>query len=454
VLFGLNADPPTPKADPRAGSYLLERELARGGFGVVHRGRHAESGRPAAIKVLHVGKAGDAGAVTRFEREAELVLALAHPNVVEIFEHGRLDDGRPWFAMELLSGVPLSEHLEARGRLSFDDALAILDPLARALDEAHARGIVHRDVKPSNVFLAEGRPKGRVVLLDFGVAKLRDGLHATLTGSRDALGTLAFMAPEQFLGSKVDARADVYALGALAYRMLTGQAPFAESGFRILRQIRERAHATKPSSRAPIDPALDAPILRALEREVDERFPSAGAFVASLRGAASPSLRAALGVEPAPRRSLAVHLELRALGDEDEARLAELESALPLATTELGAAGMVVVQETSTRALLVDPEEASPERRRRVLDAASEAFARVAAGPAKRGRIALGLAVHEGELLLGAEGTLLGGGLLDLASWVPAAPAGVIASSALVEDREPRADPVLGAPGFVWLLRG
>jgi serine/threonine-protein kinase len=439
----------------RAGSYLLEGELARGGFGVVHRARHAVSGRGAAVKVLHAGKAGEAAAISRFEREAEVVLALTHPHVVEIFEHGCLDDGRPYFAMELLEGQTVAERLAARGRLSLDEVVDIVAPLADALDAAHARGIVHRDVKPSNVFLADDRPAGRVVLLDFGVAKLRDGLHATLTGSRDALGTLAFMAPEQFLGSRVDARADVYALGALAYMMLTGQPPFAESGTRLLRQIRERAHPAPPSSRAPIDPALDAPILHALQRDVDARTASAGAFVSALREAAQAPPIAARPEGAIARPSLAIHAELRALGEEDEAQLAELESALPAVSTELAAAGLVVLRETATQLLCLGAEVGAAARRQAVA-AAVTSYRRFTAGAGQRGRVALSVALHAGEIWQSPEGTLLEGGLLDVRSWVSAAPAGVMASRALLADLadlEEPGEPVPGASGFVWLAR-
>ncbi|MFT3775266.1 MAG: serine/threonine-protein kinase [Minicystis sp.] len=432
----------------RAGSYLLEGEIARGGFGVVHRARHAVNATPAAVKVLHEAWSGDRVALTRFAREAEVVISIAHPHLVEIFEHGRLDDGRPYFAMELLHGSTLADHLAARGRMPVEETIGILDPIAAALDAAHARGIVHRDVKPSNVFLAEERPKGRVVLLDFGLAKLRDARAGTLTGSRDTLGTVLYMAPEQLLGSRVDARADVYALGALAYAMLTGQPPFGTSVGTALRQVRRSARPAEPSSAAPVDPALDAPILRALDRDAEQRFASAGEFVASLRAAASAR------EQPRPlagRPALAVHAEVRGGEEDDESCLADLEAALPTVSAALSALGLVAVVETAMRLLLIDWSSNDPARARRVLDAAVEAHRRFTADP--RGSVSLAIAIHAGQIPVSPEGTLLGGGLLDVASWLPAAPAGVIASRAALAGIDIDAEPVPGAADFCWIAR-
>ncbi|MFO0758837.1 MAG: serine/threonine-protein kinase [Byssovorax sp.] len=439
--------------EQRAGSYVLEGELARGGFGAVHRARHAVTGQPAAVKVLHAGLDADRTAVPRFVREVAALLSLSHPGIVEVFEHGCLDEGRPYFAMELLSGVTLAEHLAARGRLSPGEAIDILDPLASALAAAHARSIVHRDLKPSNVFLAEGRARGRVVLLDFGVARLRDGLDPTLTSTRDALGTVAFMAPEQLLGARVDARADVYALGALAYRMLTGEPPFAAAGARQIRAIREHAHPAPPSTRAPIDPALDGPILRALARDADARTATPIAFVEALRGASSA--RGDAGPGEGGLHTVAVHLEARPIGEtDDEALLDELEAALPVASAPFIAAGLVIVAETAEQMLMVDPRgEGGPEARRRIVRAALDAHRRFLAGPGKAGRVSLGIAIHAGRLHASAEGTLLPGGLCDPATWVPAAPRGVVASEEVLAGLDehagaPIAPGTPGAPGF------
>lgn len=437
----------------RAGSYVLEEELALGGFGAVYRARHEITGVPAAVKVLHAGWSRDEVALARFDREAEVVLSLAHPNVCEVFERGRVDDGRPYIAMELLAGSSLAAHLAARGRVPVDEVIAILEPLASALDAAHARGIVHRDVKLSNVFLADGRAKGRVVLLDFGVAKLCDAGAVVLTGAGDTVGTLLTMAPEQLMGSEVDARADVYAVGALAYVMLTGRPPFAGNASRVLLQIQKRARPAAPSSVAPIDAAFDAPILRALERDPGARFASAGELVASLRAASGAREPAPLPSGAIHRDAFAVYAEVRmaSSGEDDDAWLADAESALPVVSSELSAEGLVAVVETSSKLLLAGFGERDPARARRAIDAAARAYRRFIASADPSGPVSLGIALHAGAILVSPEGTLLGGGLIDVASWLPAAPPGVIASRALLADLE--GDDVAGAPGFTWIAR-
>ncbi|APR85163.1 Serine/threonine protein kinase [Minicystis rosea] len=434
----------------RAGSHILEEELARGGFGVVYRARHAHTAAPAAVKVLH---ASDRIAVARFAREIEIVLALAHPHVCAIIEHGLLDDGRPHYAMELLSGATLAEHLAARGRLPVEEAIAILTPIASALDAAHERGIVHRDLKPSNVFLADERAMGRVVLLDFGVAKLRDASTA-LTGSRDTVGTILYMAPEQLAGRRVDARADVYALGALAYALLTGRPPFGGSAGPVLRQIHGSARPTAPSTAAPLDPNLDGPILRALDRDPQARFASAGAFVSALREAAAGLAEPVLPEGSIARAAIAVYAEVRANhagGELDEPTLAALESALPIVSSALSDEGLDVVLESASRLLLLGLSSNDSASVRRILDAAVRAHHRFVTESS--GAVTLGIVVHAGVIPVSPEGTLLDGGLLHLASWAPPSPSGVIVSDAVRAGLGMTFDPVPGAPAYSFLVR-
>jgi len=437
----------------RAGAFRVEEEIARGGFGIVYRAIHEETGKPAAVKVMHAEMFSDPTAAVRFEREAEVVLALRHPNLVDIHEYGRLADGRPYIAMELLSGTSLEHHLVRQGRLPVEEVLAILGPLADALDAAHAHAVVHRDIKPSNVFLCDNGGALRVVLLDFGVAKLLDSRGQALTASRGTLGTVLYMAPEQLLGSSVDARADIYSLGALAYAMLTGQAPFGDRDTLVLSQIHTHARPRLPSSRAPIDPALDEPLLRALARDPADRPATAKAFVASLaavaRGARAALARPAGAIE---QPALAVHAEVRVapvdIGEGDEALHADVEATLPLVLAELGAEGLVAVAEDATHLLMVAPLGGDPALAARVVEAARRAYRSFAASPGRDARVGLRIAVHAGVLLTSAEGTLLGGGLLDAASWVPAAAGGVVASAAALEGPGTRGKPVASAPGF------
>jgi serine/threonine-protein kinase len=445
-------------AGAQLGDWLLERPIAQGGFGVVYRAAHAETGKLAALKLLHPELAGDATAIARFEREVAIAEELQHPNVVRIFAQGRAPDGRPYAVMELLFGMSLDEHMDQRGRLSPEETLAILTPIASALDAAHARGVVHRDIKPSNVFLCDASSGGRVVLLDFGVAKLLDAASGKLTSSRQIVGTLLYMAPEQFQQGPVDGRADVYALGVLSYRMLTGQSPFGGGGIPLLRSAQKRARPPLPSTRARIPSSLDAPVLRALEPDPAGRQGTAGAFVDELR-AALVEARASVPPRPAhavERPAIAVHGETRvppgALLDPDEGLLSDLE-ALPAAlAAQLAAVGLIPVMESGSDVLFVAeaPEDpaAACALRKRVLDAVTEAHRRLSARPGGDARVTLGIAVHAGALLVSEDGALISGGLLDPSAWVPATAEGVVASAEALAGLGRGMAPAPGAPGF------
>ncbi|MDI1449312.1 serine/threonine-protein kinase [Polyangium sp. 6x1] len=425
-----------------AGSYRLDAVIARGGFGFVTRATHAPTGRAAAVKVMHAELFADPTAIPRFEREAAIVVDLPHPNVVRVHEIGRLADGRPYFAMELLTGQSLDARLAAAGRLPIDEVLGILGPLADALAAAHARGIVHRDIKPSNVYLAEGRAEGRVVLLDFGVAKLLDHAGPSLTASRATLGTLPFMAPEQVLGQTVDTRADVYALGALTFAMLTGKPPFGDQATAVVRQIHLHARPPRPSERAPVDPALDEPLLRALCRDPAGRHSSAPELVRALRAATgaatnpkSPTLAAA-SVRPSMAVSVALRADPAALADGDEAFLTALETSLPLVSAELTAAGLVLCRETATNLLAISPHPPDRPLVRRALEACVRAYRRVLAGPLSGQPIDLDIAAHVDALHTSEAGTLLPGGLLDVPAWSPGPVRGVVATKQALEGQD------------------
>ena len=188
-----------------------------------------------------------------------------HPAIVEVLEVGRFEDGRPFFVMELLQGVTLQQHLRARGRLPVDEVLEILEPLCDALGAAHQKSVIHCDIKPSNVFLSVRDGRRRVVLLDFGLAKLLDA-----TGPNGA----------------VDARTDVYALGVLAYRMLTGYPPFDNAPYLVMHHMHLHARPPRPSSRAPVNPAFDEVILRALAKAPAARHATVAELLKELRFAA------------------------------------------------------------------------------------------------------------------------------------------------------------------------
>ncbi|MDQ3368784.1 MAG: serine/threonine protein kinase, partial [Myxococcota bacterium] len=214
-----------------AGEYEIVRKIGEGGMGSVYGARHPLIGKRAAIKVIHRGLASSADAVDRFVREAQAVNQIGHPNIVDVFGFGQLPDGRPFFVMEWLQGESLKQRLERP--LALEPALDILDDIAQALEAAHDAGVLHRDLKPDNVFLQDRKSDRPIVkLLDFGLAKLSSGggehgLEHTRTGV--VMGTPLYLSPEQARGIKVDLATDIYSLGAMAYEMFSGHVPFKAS---------------------------------------------------------------------------------------------------------------------------------------------------------------------------------------------------------------------------------
>jgi serine/threonine-protein kinase len=212
------------------GGYIIDGELGRGGMGVVYSARHPVIGKRAAIKVLKPSLSNNPATIERFIQEARSVNAIGHPNIVDIFDFDMLPDGRRFLVMDLLEGESLRKRIK-RGALPVAEAVMVIDEIASALDAAHAKGFIHRDLKPDNVFLVANPGRYDVKLLDFGLAKLTpnnamvlDRAYRTATGAQ--LGTPDYMSPEQLRGDKnIDHRTDVYALGILAFEIITGKRP-------------------------------------------------------------------------------------------------------------------------------------------------------------------------------------------------------------------------------------
>ena len=269
------------------GAYVLKKELASGGGGTVYEAHHRILGRKAAVKVLRRQLASSPQMVARFVQEARAVNMIKHPSIVDIFEFDDLPDGRPFYVMELLDGIDLRSILNERGRFPPGEVLEILEPVCSALQAAHEMGIVHRDLKASNIFIGNVGGERVVKLLDFGIAKLMhpDAGEGGLTVVGTRLGTSYTMAPEQIRGDGVDARTDIYALGVVLYHLVTGQYPFrAETMTEIERQHLE-APPPRPSQVAPVPPALDAVVLRCMEKTAERRFQTVKAFLEALRAA-------------------------------------------------------------------------------------------------------------------------------------------------------------------------
>ena len=208
--------------------YLVEDKIGEGGFGAVFRGKQIATGREVALKILHPHNVHDETIVARFRREAEACSKLRDQHTVTTYDFDETPDGILYLAMELLRGRALHHLQKSDGPLAPTRVLRIMDQVAASLSEAHANGIVHRDMKPENVFIESRGGEDHVKVLDFGIAKVMSDDHQVpaLTAVGQTLGTLEFMSPEQLRGQKLDGRSDIYALGMMAYEMLTGKLPF------------------------------------------------------------------------------------------------------------------------------------------------------------------------------------------------------------------------------------
>jgi serine/threonine-protein kinase len=260
----------------RVGQYALKRKLGEGGMGEVWLAEHALLKRPCAVKFVRPELAGQPAAAARFEREVRAVTGLSHPNTVRVYDYGRSDDGSFYCVMEYLEGPTLERLVGDRGPLPPGRVVFLLRQLCGALAEAHAAGLVHRDVKPGNVIVArQGGARDVAKLLDFGLV-LDDsapGAGDRLTRAGAVLGTPAYMPPEQAAGEPVDARGDVYGLGATAYYALSGSPPF---GGGTVRQVLSAVLTGPSPSMAGVPGDLAAVLSRCLAREPSDRFATVG----------------------------------------------------------------------------------------------------------------------------------------------------------------------------------
>lgn len=287
-------EPLAPLNAALAGRYSVERELGRGGMATVWLARDLRHDRLVAIKILHPELAGAIG-VDRFLREIRLTARLTHPGIIPVLDSGvfTAPDGvtLPWYSMTYVAGESLRGRLDRERQLPIDEALRITGEAAAALEAAHREGIIHRDIKPENLLLSGGH----TYVADFGVARaLLDTGGERLTGTGIALGTPSYMSPEQVTGEPVDARTDLYSLASVLYEMLAGEPPFTGATTQAVvgRRIAEPARAIRPV-RSTVPVAVEAAVLKALERLPADRFPDVSTFVTALRSAPVAPARAA-----------------------------------------------------------------------------------------------------------------------------------------------------------------
>jgi serine/threonine protein kinase len=261
-------------------SYRLIELLGRGGMGIVFRALELALDREVALKVLALDPVLSPEAYARFEREAKLAARLDHPNVVPIFAVGQRNTVA-YYTMRLVRGGTLEDMLEGHRSLDFVHATEILKDVASALDYAHGQGVVHRDIKPANVLISDS---GHAMVSDFGIARGL-GVGETALASGAVIGSPGYMSPEQWRGEEIDARADEYALGVMAFEMLTGHRPFETVRVQDLLKLHLTAEVPNASSIKPsLPPFVDLAIKRAMHKNATARFATASAFVEALSG--------------------------------------------------------------------------------------------------------------------------------------------------------------------------
>lgn len=289
-----------------SGSYKVLRVIGEGGMGRVYEAQHTRiAGKRFAIKLLHPEFARQPGVLARFQREAEASAAISHPNVMGVYDVDRTADGTPFMVSELLEGQDLSKQLETKVRITPAQAVTIARQVCRALQAAHDKGVIHRDVKPENVFITGSIDDPSVKVLDFGISRLEGAGSSSLTKTGMVLGTPAYMPPEQASGAAVDHRVDVYGVGAILYRALTGRLPYGDDEptvtiAKLLTTEPERPRQISPD----IPESLEMIIQKAMAREPARRYQTlqemeqALAVFEAAQGSSSSSVRAGLGSAP------------------------------------------------------------------------------------------------------------------------------------------------------------
>ncbi|MHA3024576.1 serine/threonine-protein kinase [Mycobacterium sp. BMJ-28] len=285
--------------------YTVVRLLGSGGMGEVYLAQHPRLPRRDAIKVLRKDVSADTEYQARFDREADYAADLIHPAIVRVYDRGE-HDGQLWISMEYVDGTDAGQLLRERGDLSADEVVHIVSAVAEALDYAHQRKLLHRDIKPANILLTDigaGRP--RVLLADFGIAR-RMGDTSRLTATSMTVGTVAYAAPEQLLGTHIDGRADQYSLAATAFELLTGSPPYLQDNPAAV--ISQHITAPPPpiAGRRPELADLDPVLSRALAKSPEDRYRSCAEFASALRasigGPVDLTVPAHVYRKPKPRR--------------------------------------------------------------------------------------------------------------------------------------------------------
>lgn len=331
------ADPRWPEVGDTIAGYRLQMQLGEGGMGVVWSAEQLALSRRAALKVIRPEYAADDDFRRRFQSEARSAAGLDHPNIVTVLDAGE-DNGALFMAMTLVDGSDLRSELTSGGPLDPERAVRVIEQVASGLDTAHDAGLVHRDVKPANILL--GRNDHRALITDFGIAKALDASNATKSGV--LLGTLDYLAPEQITGTAIDARTDVYALGAVLYEALTGEVPFARDNAPARMWAHINEPPPRPSNHPGVPTEFDAVVAIAMAKSPDDRYSTTGELALAARRA----LDRGVTTVPVTRETAVTSMAERSAPTRVEAR-----SPLPPRGSRAAAASAAVKPEKRGRGL-------------------------------------------------------------------------------------------------------
>jgi serine/threonine protein kinase len=338
--------------------YLIERELQRGGFGIVHLARDVQlHSRPVVIKVLLEDAYKSEYVVQKFRQEVEALSRIDHPGVVGIIDSGELADGKPFIVMQYVDGLTLRSVMKPEG-MDLEKSADIIRQIGRALTAAHEKGIFHRDLKPENVMLQNlGHGEEQVKVIDFGIAKIKESVVAPSTATNVSAGTVSYMAPEQLSGRPVSAATDVYALAEIAYEMLTGRKPFnPETHFELLEMQRSGVRISPADLRPSLPAAAQATILRALSFEPNNRYARARDFGDELARAltSGPLISESVSRQTAEPQPTRLADELTPLAQNPDVRTEKTVAAtFPFVQPVAGSEGASDGRQSSARSKLV-----------------------------------------------------------------------------------------------------
>ena len=388
------------------GPWKIDGELATGGFGRILAAHHAETGVAAAVKLLHPRYAASPEMRSRFEREIEILQQVSHPNIVRLLDAGITSDGEPYLCMERLVGETLATTLERTGPLGFGQVLDLCAVVCDALAVTHALGMVHRDINASNIFLCTD---GRIVLIDFGIAKRLDAEVHDLTSSHETVGTPSWMSPEQIRGLRVDSRSDIYAIGALLYLVLTGRPPFEDPSTTTVQYLHLHARRPSASDHAAVSSRVDDVLRRAMAIDPRARF----ADVIALRDAFLAAMRES-GQQVAPHTHACGWLLITVARPREAplhaALIADIEAIQPLAEQWLAAHEASVALDLGSTVIYVVLSDADLPR------LAGALHAHLAERPTRHPQVAIGIAIQRGPAVF-VRGELHASPMLSLSAW-------------------------------------